>query len=341
MKSNELSFEVPDHLIAQHPPEKRGTARLMVVDRGSGAIVHGSMGDLVDHLPTDAMVVFNDTRVRKARLHAGTASGGAQEILFLRCVQGRTWEAMSRPARRIRPGATFALPGNVSATVLSAPSAGESLIRLELDHDVDDAYFESYGHVPLPPYIRRPDESGDAERYQTVYAANEGSVAAPTAGLHFTPNLIEGLHSRGIAIRYVTLHVGIGTFLPIRSGDLEDHVMHAEEYSVSAECARDINEARQKGRPIVAVGTTVVRTLESAFDGGVIRSGRRETDLFIRPGYRFAVVDHLFTNFHTPRSTLIAMVGAFAGLDTIKAAYAEAVEKEYRFFSYGDAMLLL
>lgn len=341
MKSNELSFELPDHLIAQHPPKTRGTARLMVVDRRSGAIAHRSLGDLPDILPTDAMVVFNDTRVRKARLYGKTASGGTQEILLLRCLQGGTWEAMSRPVRRVRPGATFALPGNVSATVRSAPRTGENVARLELDHDVDDAYFEAHGHVPLPPYIRRSDESDDAERYQTVFAANEGSVAAPTAGLHFTPRLIEDLRSRGMAIRYVTLHVGIGTFLPIRSGELEDHVMHAEEYSVSAECADDINEARRSGRPIVAVGTTVVRTLESAFDNGAIRSGRRETDLFIRPGYRFAVVDHLFTNFHTPQSTLIAMVGAFAGLDTIRAAYAIAVEEEYRFLSYGDAMVLL
>ena len=365
MRTRDFSFDLPSELIAQYPSDRRGESRLLVLDRSSGGMSHRMMGELPELLPHGALLVVNDSRVRKARLYGtvadtsegdqvSRASGGgrdaplrqhpsAREFLFVRRLEsvtaGDTWLAMTKKPARLRRGARIAFPGGFFATVAGHT---ERFVELAFHVALDEEYFERNGHIPLPPYVRREDEPGDADRYQTVYASSPGSVAAPTAGLHLTEALLQRIEDRGIDIVHITLHVGIGTFLPVRSEWIDDHTMHEEEYQIGAEAAQRINRARAEGRPVVAVGTTSVRTLESAFDphGGVV-PGRRSTDLFIRPGYKFTVVDALMTNFHTPESTLLMLVAAFAGRERILKAYAEAVQMRYRFFSYGDAMLIL
>lgn len=378
MKTSDLSFDLPEELIAQEPPKVRGTARLLVVDRGTGVLSHHRMSDLPSMVPDNAVIVFNNTRVRKSRLLGiYEKTGGRQELLLLRRRSTRVWEVLGKPAKRLREGARFLFeapeayffqerpPGNsslsppLSETGASIPSESLHLLRaevietakwgpdssalVEFDRPVDDDLLDRCGHVPLPPYIHRSDRREDTSRYQTVFSSVRGSVAAPTAGLHFTPEILSRLTERGIQQAFVTLHVGIGTFLPVRTDRLEDHRMHQESYYISPATSELLSSAFVAGRPIVAVGTTVVRTLESAWEQSTnkIPTGHRTTDLFITPGYRFNVVSHMFTNFHTPHSTLLAMVSAFAGRDEIMNAYREAVDKQYRFFSYGDAMLIL
>ncbi len=347
--SSEFEFDVPERLIAQAPPAVRGTCRLMRVDRATGAVSDHRMSDIASILPAGALVVFNDSRVRKARLVGLSETGGRVEFLLVEPANReeknaacRRWLVLTSRTKRQRRGRRYTFPGNMEAEIVGEAPPYKIA---EFSHGIDDAYLERHGRVPLPPYIRRPDAGADAdaERYQTVYARPIGSVAAPTAGLHFTEKLIAGLRAHGFEVAYLTLHVGIGTFLPIRSESIGEHRMHVERYNISWEVARLVNRAIDDRRPVVAVGTTVVRALEAAVasEGRGIREGRGSTELFIRPGYEFRIVSSMFTNLHTPRSSLVVMVSAFAGVDLVRAAYRCAVEWEYRFFSYGDAMLIV
>ena len=296
------------------------------------------MRDLAAWIEPGTLVVLNDTRVRKARLIGESAAGRRVELLLLERRADGCWKAIAGGLRRRDSGKPLRFAEGVAAALVGAGQGEERIVRF--DPPVDEAYLERRGHVPLPPYIRRADTGADAERYQTVFARRTGSAAAPTAGLHFTARLLSELEAKGVRIAYVTLHVGLGTFLPIRSEDIEDHVMHEEAYTISAAAKAEVEAAKAEGRKVLAVGTTVVRTLESAWDGTGLREGEGRTRLFITPGYGFQVVDRLFTNFHTPGSSLLVLVSAFAGLDRILEAYRQAVEQRYRFFSYGDAMLI-
>jgi len=287
-------------------------------------------------------MVFNDSRVRKARIYGEALDTGSRvEFLLLKRHEDGSWEATAAKLRRQRPGRRYAFPEGVTGESLGCVDEGHDSLRLSFDPPIGEDYLERVGHVPLPPYIKRDDEAGDEERYQTVYSREVGSAACPTAGLHFTEGILASLDAKGVRRTTVTLHVGLGTFLPVRSETIEGHAMHEEEYSVSEEAAKAVMEAKAEGRPVLAVGTTSLRTLESAWAPGEgLRAGRGSTRIFIYPGYRFNAVDELFTNFHTPKSTLLMLVSAFAGREAILGAYAEAVAERYRFFSYGDAMLI-
>jgi len=354
MKTSDFFFELPQHLVAQHPPEHRGQSRLMTLNRITGSRIHESIRQLPDILCGEnfigprgekPLLVFNDTKVRKARITGKHEQTGAEEeFLLLENKKGNLWKVMAKRIRRKKEGSVYVFSANdgirtakVKATV--AGFEGEYLL-LEFDRSIDDAWLEEYGHVPLPPYIKRKDTVADAERYQTIYARQVGSAAAPTAGLHFTQELMDALSSRGIESVFVTLHVGLGTFLPVRSENVEDHVMHEEIFNIDETNAVKIETAKEKGRKIIAVGTTSVRTLESAFSQNGIKRGWQSTSIFIYPGYSFKAVDALFTNFHTPNSTLLMLVSAFVDRGLILESYAEAVREGYRFFSYGDAMLI-
>ncbi len=338
MDRTDFSFELPPELIAQHPPEERGTSRLMVLNRKTSRREHRMVVDLPDLVPEGALMVFNDSRVRKARLFARSLETGAEaEFLLTRFLGGCRWESLAKRAKRRRVGSRYQFPDGTTAEIEA--ENGELKI-IVFDRPVDDAWLDRYGHVPLPPYIKRADGADDDQRYQTIFARNTGSSAAPTAGLHFTEEIMQRLDARGIERVFVTLHVGLGTFMPVRSDRIEDHVMHEESYSVSDDTARAVERAKREKRPVIAVGTTSVRTLESAWEGDRLRRGAGSTSIFIYPPYHFKVVDQLFTNFHTPESTLLMLVSAFAGRELILESYAEAVRERYRFFSYGDAMYI-
>lgn len=337
MRTTDFRFDLPDELIAQKPSAERGASRLLVLDRTSGAIEHARVQDLPRFVPRGSVMVFNDSRVRRARLYARSQGGGTVELLLLKKEGPCLWAALTARMAKQTPGKRLELPEGVVAEIAESRQ-DERLIRVS--SEIDDAYLERNGHLPLPPYIRREDEDDDAERYQTVYAREGGSAAAPTAGLHFTPELLEALRGNGVDIRFVTLHVGLGTFMPVRSELVSDHRMHAEDYSVPEDTADAVNRAKAEGRPVVAVGTTSVRTMESAWSEGGLRPGPGSTSIFMYPGYAFRAPDMVFTNFHTPESTLLMLVSAFAGRERVLAAYAEAVRLRYRFFSYGDAMLI-
>jgi S-adenosylmethionine:tRNA ribosyltransferase-isomerase len=352
VKTSRFSFDLPPELIAQEPAADREAARLLVLDRANGRVEHTSVRDLAGWIEPGTLVVLNDTRVRKARLIGESASGGRAELLLLEKRDDGCWKALTGGLRRRDLRQPLRLPEGVAATLVGAEGApatrsaarcraegGECVVRF--DPPIDEAYLERRGHVPLPPYIRRADTGADVERYQTVFARRTGSAAAPTAGLHFSGRLLAELVAKGVHTTYVTLHVGLGTFLPIRSEDIEGHVMHEEAYTVAPEAKTAVESAKAEGRKVLAVGTTVVRTLESAWDGSCLQGGEGRTRLFITPGYDFKIVDRLFTNFHTPGSSLLVLVSAFAGLDLILEAYRRAVDQRYRFFSYGDAMLIL
>ncbi|MBI3073910.1 MAG: tRNA preQ1(34) S-adenosylmethionine ribosyltransferase-isomerase QueA [Deltaproteobacteria bacterium] len=342
MRLDELDYDLPPDRIAAHPASPRDSARLLVVDRGSGRLAHHHVRDLHDLLaPTDRLVV-NDSRVFPARVEGRkAASGGAVSVLFCDFAESPIVTAMLG-GKRLRTGTRLQLPESRTATIIAPFDNG--LFRLTLDPSNDPiAWLERVGHIPLPPYIARPDAPSDRTGYQTVYARENGSVAAPTAGLHFTPALIERIASRGPQISCVTLHVGPGTFLPIRAPSLDGHHMLLERFSIPADVATAIDTTRTLGGRIVAVGTTTVRALESAAaaTGRVQPCSGAETTLFIRPGFAFRTVDALLTNFHLPRSTLLALVYAFGGRDLVRRAYDAAILDGYRFYSYGDAMLIL
>ncbi len=332
----DFHFDLPPELIAQQPPAARGASRLLALDGASG-----TLGDLVfSALPTllapGDLLVRNDTRVLPARIHGVKSTGGAVEILVERLLGGARFIAQVRASKGARPGQRVELPVGAVATVTGRH---DEMVEFELDRPARD-YFEVHGEVPLPPYIARPTCAADRERYQTVYARSPGAVAAPTAGLHFDAALFAALAARGVGVADVTLHVGAGTFQPLRSEDPEAHRMHAEWLSVPEATVTAIAATRAAGGRVVAVGTTVVRSLETAAAEGALAPFEGETRIFIRPGFRFRVVDALVTNFHLPESTLLMLVSAFAGRERVLAAYAHAVQNRYRFYSYGDAMYL-
>jgi S-adenosylmethionine:tRNA ribosyltransferase-isomerase len=313
----------------------------MVVDRASATIAHRTFADLPSYVPAGDVLVRNTTRVMRARLLGTRDSGAPAEILLLKPLGGARFEAMVRPGGKVRPGRTIHVAPELEVRVLELTERRTRIVELVTALDVTEA-IERFGHVPLPPYIARADESADAERYQTVYAREVGSVAAPTAGLHFTPAVLDQLAARGVHIADVLLHVGAGTFKPVEVDDPAEHVMHEEWYAIGADTAATLNAARDRHGAIWAVGTTTVRTLESAVqDDGRFHECGGETRIFIRPPYAFRAIDHLLTNFHLPHSTLIMLVAAFAGYDLTMRAYRTAVAEGYRFFSYGDAMLII
>jgi S-adenosylmethionine:tRNA ribosyltransferase-isomerase len=345
MLLSDFDYDLPLELIAQEPASERAASRLLVVDRLSGQLAHHRFSDVVHFLPSDCVLVFNDTRVFPARLRGHKESGGSVEVLLLHRMGGaeETWEVLCKGAQNMRAGARLLFAPELSAQWLSPPQEGRGILRFFPQGDFQ-LLLERLGEVPLPPYIKRQPggQAIDRDRYQTVYARHPGAVAAPTAGLHFTEDLLAALRRRGIEIVFLTLHVGIGTFQPVRVEQVEAHKMEGEEYEISAAVAGCINMAKATGRKIVAVGTTTTRALESACTSeGTIQAGRRRTNLFIYPGYGFRVIDGLITNFHLPRSTLLLLVSAFAGRELILKAYAEAVAQRYRFYSYGDAMLIV
>jgi len=342
MRIDDLDYELPEELIAQEPLPKRDASRLLVVDVPSGTLEDRRFTDLPELLPP-SLFVFNDTRVFPARIFGHKQTGGKVELLLLRKLAKGSdrWLAMGRSSKGLRAGMVLALAGaQLEARVLRVREHGE--VEVELSGEADpDSLIDELGQVPLPPYIHRAANEADRSRYQTVYAKTRGAVAAPTAGLHFTEDTLSRLERSGHEAAYVTLHVGAGTFRPVQADHLDDHDMHEEAYEVPDQAAASIERARSDGRPVVAVGTTVVRTLEAAAaTHGEVRSGVGSTRLFIRPPYEFGVVDHLVTNFHLPRSTLLALVMARAGVDLIREAYQHAIDERYRFFSYGDAMLI-
>ncbi|MCL2832945.1 MAG: tRNA preQ1(34) S-adenosylmethionine ribosyltransferase-isomerase QueA [Treponema sp.] len=356
MKTSDFDFDLPQNLIAQTPPAERGQSRLMVVDRKTGRREHRMVSDLPLLLDKETTLVFNNSRVRKARLFGISETTGARvEFLLLKKLDSITWKVLASRAKRRKPGSRYIFKQRTGTMVSEDVSKnsglqpdGEGELVLVFDKPVDDTYLEKYGHVPLPPYIRRNDTSMDSDRYQTVYASNTGSAAAPTAGLHFTDELLAGLDAAGMEKLFITLHVGLGTFLPVRSENIEDHAMHEEEYSIDTETAKKIIRAGEN-KKLLAVGTTSLRTLESFGQTGSLGGS---TSIFIYPGYEFRLVNMLFTNFHTPMSTLLMLVSAFAGdiperkneiyygRDLILESYREAIKEGYRFFSYGDAMLI-
>jgi len=338
MKTSDFSFDLPAELIAQYPPEVRGTSRMMVLDRSTGTFTDRHIKDVVDYFGPDDIMVVNNTKVRKARLYGKSATGGTVEFFLLDPAGDRKWSVICKKSRKQTVGKTYDFPNGVMGTIIR--DDGDSKL-LEFSVPIDDTYLDTFAHVPLPPYIKRSDEEADSDRYQTVYAKNLGSVAAPTAGLHFTDEILQDIRNKGTQVLEVTLHVGAGTFFPVRTENIEDHKMHTECYTISREVADILNKGKKEGRRITAVGTTSMRTLESACTGGMIQDGSSSTSIFIYPGYQFKFVDRLFTNFHTPESTLLMLVSAFAGRDLIMQAYRHAVEERYRFFSYGDCMIIL
>lgn len=347
----DYDYDLPPERIAQEPLPVRSASRLLVLDRAQAGLRHHVFEDLPELLSPGDLLVLNRSRVLPARLRGRRPGGGKAEILLVRRRGRDLWDALLRPGRRLRPGAVIDVaPGfrvrvedPASAPPGPAPAPGPlRRVRLLTEGSDPEAALDRHGHVPLPPYIRRPDTPADRERYQTVYALEAGSVAAPTAGLHFSSPLLERLEARGIATTELILHVGPGTFRPVQVEDVRAHRVDPEAFSVPAAAAAAVNRARREGRRVVAVGTTTTRTLESALaPDGTVRAGEGETRLVITPGHRFRVVDALVTNFHLPRSSLLLLVCAFAGRDTVLAAYGEAVRRGYRFYSYGDGMLVL
>ena len=341
MRVDLFDFELPERLIAEHPVEPRDAARLLVVEPGGG-LQHRIFRDLPDLLEPGDLLVLNDTRVIPARL-LGRKGEGKVEVTLVQPAGAGLWRALARPGRKLAPGTRIDFAEGFCATVAAKGEMGEVTLAFETGGDDLVTLLERHGAMPLPPYIKRREgpQAQDRQDYQTVYAREAGAVAAPTAGLHFTESLLTRLAERGIGRATVTLHVGLGTFQPIRVEDTRDHVMHAEWGRVSRETAAAVNAARSAGGRIVAVGTTSVRLLESAATaGGVLESFEGETAIFITPGYRFRIVDRMVTNFHLPQSTLFMLVSAFAGTDVMKRVYGEAIARQYRFYSYGDACLL-
>jgi S-adenosylmethionine:tRNA ribosyltransferase-isomerase len=340
--TSDYDFELPEELIAQAPLPRRDASRLMVLDRSAGSIAHRRFSDLPSLLRPDDLLVVNRSRVVKARLLGQRVGSGAPAEIFLLAPLGdNRYEAMVSPGGKLKPGRVVEFAPGFTAEILSVTDRRTRIVQLTAADGVERA-IEQHGHIPLPPYIARGDEAADVERYQTVYAREAGSVAAPTAGLHFTPELLQAIAVRGVSRAEVVLHVGAGTFKPVEVDDPAEHMMHEERYTIPPETALAHERTRARGGRIWAVGTTTVRTLESAADeSGHVRAGDGETRIFIRPPARPRAVDALVTNFHLPRSTLIMLVAAFAGYDLTMRAYREAIAERYRFYSYGDAMAIV
>jgi S-adenosylmethionine:tRNA ribosyltransferase-isomerase len=336
MRVADFNFELPDALIARHPLAQRQGSRLLSLDGPTGALAHRQFSDLLEYLRPGDLMVFNNTRVIPARLFGQKASGGKLEVMVERVLDNRRVLAHVRSSKSPKPGSSILIDGGAEATMLARHDA---LFELGFNEDVLPL-LERVGHMPLPPYIDRPDDSADRERYQTVYAERAGAVAAPTAGLHFDQPLLAAIRAKGVEIAFVTLHVGAGTFQPVRVEKIEDHHMHNEWLEVTQEVVDAVAACRARGGRVIAVGTTSVRSLESAARDGQLKPFSGDTDIFIYPGRPFHVVDALVTNFHLPESTLLMLVSAFAGYPQTMAAYATAIAEGYRFFSYGDAMFI-
>ena len=342
MRIEEFDFTFPSSLIAQYPSSQRGDSRLMVLHRSRGEIEHRAFQDIGEYLQPGDLLVMNNTRVLPARLIGKRETGGTCEILLIPSHHGMRdeWNILIKRSRKIRPGTRIHFGEGLDGEVQEVKN-GKGRIRLIANGDLLDR-LQEIGHTPLPPYIKRQDEPLDRERYQTVVAERDGSIAAPTAGLHFTHGLLQRMRAQRVETALITLHVGIGTFTPVRVRNVEKHLMESEWVEISDEVAHHMEQTKQRGGRVIAVGTTTTRALESASDSeGRIQPGQRIADLFIYPPYRFRVVDGLITNFHLPRSTLILLVSAFAGREFVMRAYQEAIERKYRFYSYGDAMLIL
>ena len=341
MDIKDFYYDLPPELIAQKPLKDRASSRLMVLDRKTGEIKHKHFYDIIDYLNPGDCLVMNNTRVIPARLYGSKeGSGGKIEFLLLKRIDIDTWELILRPGKKAKVGSRFTFgDGRLKAEVIEVKDDGNRIVRFEYD-GIWEEILDSLGEMPLPPYIREKLE--DKNRYQTVYSKIEGSAAAPTAGLHFTDELLETLRKKGINTAFVTLHVGLGTFRPVSAEKIEDHKMHTEFYQVSKETADLINETRKNGGRIVCVGTTSVRTLESSSqDDGTVLAGSGDTSIFIYPGYKFKTVDSLITNFHLPESTLLMLISALYDRDSVMKAYSEAIAEKYRFFSFGDAMIII
>ncbi|CUH94106.1 S-adenosylmethionine:tRNA ribosyltransferase-isomerase [Propionispora sp. 2/2-37] len=340
MLVDEFDYDLPEELIAQHPCEPRDASRLLVLERNGQKINHRHFYDLPEFLQTGDLLVFNDTKVIPARLFGIKAgSGGKVEVFLLNRLTGNTWEVLVKPGKKVRPGTVVVFSDELQCEVLSTTDFGGRIVRFSFQ-GIFEEILDRLGEMPLPPYIK--ERLSDQERYQTVYARKRGAAAAPTAGLHFTHSLLEQIKLKGVQIVFVTLHVGLGTFRPVQVHDISEHSMHREYYNISEQAACQISEAKQAGRRVIAVGTTSVRTLETAAaEDGRITSCSGWTNIFIYPGYRFKMVDAMITNFHLPKSTLLMLISAFAGKDAVLKAYRAAVSERYRFFSFGDAMLIL
>ena len=341
MKTSDFFYDLPEELIAQDPLEDRTASRLLVLNRETGAVEHKIFSDVIDYLNEGDCLVINNTRVIPARLIGEKeGTGGKVEVLLLKRRANDVWETLVKPGKKLRPGArvTFG-DGRLKAEILEIAEEGNRLVRFYYE-GIFEEILDSLGEMPLPPYITHKLE--DKEMYQTVYAKYDGSAAAPTAGLHFTKELLNKIEEKGIKIASITLHVGLGTFRPVKVDDVNNHHMHTEWYEVNAEAADIINETKRNGGRVICVGTTSCRTIESVADeNGYMKAKTGETDIFIYPGYKFKVMDGLITNFHLPESTLVMLVSAFAGKENVLAAYETAVKERYRFFSFGDAMLLI
>lgn len=341
MKTSDFYYELPEELIAQTPVEPRDSSRMLVMNRKTGELSHEHFFNILDHLNEGDCLILNDSRVLPARIFGVKDETGANvEFLLLKHIENKRWEALARPGKKARTGASFTFGnGLMKCTVADVTEEGNRILDFECEGSFYEA-LDKLGQMPLPPYIH--EKLKDRERYQTVYSRELGSAAAPTAGLHFTKELLEKAKSKGVKIGFVTLHVGLGTFRPVKVDDVTNHHMHSEHYELPAETAKLINETKENGGRVISVGTTSCRTLETvAAREGCIKASEGWTDIFIYPGFEFKVLDGLITNFHLPESTLIMLVSAFAGFDNVMNAYKEAVLERYRFFSFGDAMLIL
>ena len=338
MKLTDFSYELPKELIAQHPAEPRDHARLMLYDKETGAVEHKYFYDLLDELHAGDVLAFNDSKVIPARLYGHRQqTGGKVEVLLLTPVGEDRWEVLVKPGKKALPGTIIEFPEGLTAEVLDRTDFGGRVVQFHYEGVFDDI-IDTIGEMPLPPYIHEKME--DPNEYQTVYAREKGSAAAPTAGLHFTEELLEKIKAKGVELVFVTLHVGLGTFRPVEEENIEDHAMHSEFYSITEEAAATVNKAKAEGRRVIAVGTTSIRTLESAGTTGVLQSGSGWTNIFIYPGFTFHIVDALVTNFHLPESTLLMLISAMSTREKILHAYEIAVQEKYRFFSFGDAMFI-
>lgn len=341
MKTSDFYYDLPEELIAQDPLEDRTASRLLVLDRKTGAVKHKIFSDVIDYLNKGDCLVINNTRVIPARLIGEKeGTGGKVEVLLLKRRANDVWETLVKPGKKLKPGAKITFgDGRLRAEVLEVVEEGNRLVKFHYE-GIFEEILDSLGEMPLPPYITHKLE--DKEMYQTVYAKFDGSAAAPTAGLHFTKELLNKIEEKGIKIASITLHVGLGTFRPVKVDDVNNHHMHTEWYEVNAEAAEIINETKRNGGRVICVGTTSCRTIESVADeNGYMKAKTGETDIFIYPGYKFKIMDGLITNFHLPESTLVMLVSAFAGKENVLSAYETAVKEKYRFFSFGDAMILI
>ena len=337
MQVTDFTYELPKELIAQHPMEPRDHSRLLVVDRKTGALEHKHFYDIIDYLNPGDLMVFNDTRVIPARLHGVKTTGAHVEVFLLTRLNGTDWEVLVKPGRKLQEGAEIKFSDELSCKIVKKTDFGGRIAHF-IFNGIFEEILDRLGETPLPPYITEHLE--DKERYQTVYSKELGSAAAPTAGLHFTKELLQRIKDKGVEEVFVTLHVGLGTFRPVSEAVVENHQMHSEFYTITPEAAEAINRAKAAGRRIVAVGTTSVRTLEAAGADGEIKPGGNWTKIFIYPGYKYRYVDALITNFHLPQSTLLMLVSAFASREIMLDTYKVAVQERYRFFSFGDAMFI-